>query len=159
MCAQRRLKSVCASAQDGQRLRCPHEDTLDLWLPMKCLAKTLIRLRGCTGWYESLLPHKCNLVGNAVLRLICKTHLYSFDPLKPRFYTIKLGFTGVYINFLFLLKNVVCGYSLEPPRRGDSNKYTLSIFEQKYETTRIFHLKVFIFWWYNSQYIWIGMFS
>ena len=23
-----------------------------------------------------------------------------FDPLKPHFYTVKLGFTGVYINFL-----------------------------------------------------------
>ena len=30
---------------------------------------------------------------------ITKTRLYSFDPLKP-FYTVKLGFTGVYINFL-----------------------------------------------------------
>ena len=31
--------------------------------------------------------------------LITKTRLYSFDPLKPQFYTVKLGFTGVYINF------------------------------------------------------------
>ena len=30
---------------------------------------------------------------------ITKTRLY-FDPLKPRFYTVKLGFTGVYISFL-----------------------------------------------------------
>ena len=29
-----------------------------------------------------------------------KTHLYSFDPLKPHFYIVKLGFTGVYIIFL-----------------------------------------------------------
>ena len=26
--------------------------------------------------------------------------LYSFYPLKPHFYTVKLGFTGVFINFL-----------------------------------------------------------
>ena len=26
--------------------------------------------------------------------------LYSFDPVKPHFYTVELGFTGVYINFL-----------------------------------------------------------
>ena len=26
--------------------------------------------------------------------------LYSFDPLKPRFYIVKLGFTEVYITFL-----------------------------------------------------------
>ena len=31
---------------------------------------------------------------------ITKTHLYSFDPLKRHFYTVKLGFTGVYIIFL-----------------------------------------------------------
>ena len=30
------------------------------------------------------------------------------DPVKPRFYIVKLGFTGVHI-FLFLLKNIDCG--------------------------------------------------
>ena len=25
---------------------------------------------------------------------ITKTHLYNFDPLKPHFYIVKLGFTG-----------------------------------------------------------------
>ena len=36
-------------------------------------------------------------------------------PLTPHFYIAKLGFTGVYIFFLFLLKTIDCGYSLEPP--------------------------------------------
>ena len=31
---------------------------------------------------------------------ITKTRLYNFDPLKPHFYIVKLGFTGVYIVFL-----------------------------------------------------------
>ena len=31
---------------------------------------------------------------------ITKTCLYNFDPLKPHFYVVKLGFTGVYIFFL-----------------------------------------------------------
>ena len=31
---------------------------------------------------------------------ITKTCLYNYDPLKPHFYTVKLGFTGVYIIFL-----------------------------------------------------------
>ena len=31
---------------------------------------------------------------------ITKTYLYDFDPLKPHFYIVKLGFTGVYIIFL-----------------------------------------------------------
>ena len=35
---------------------------------------------------------------------ILKTCLYNIDPLKPHFYIVKLGFTGVYIIFSFLLK-------------------------------------------------------
>ena len=58
---------------------------------------------------------------------ISKTRLYTFDPLKPHFYTVKLGFTGVYINFL-IYANIDCGYSLEPPRRGGSNEYPQSMF-------------------------------
>ena len=34
------------------------------------------------------------------LLLITKTYLYNFDPLKPHFYIVKLGFTWVYIIFL-----------------------------------------------------------
>ena len=32
--------------------------------------------------------------------VITKTYLCYFDPLKPHFYIVKLGFTGVYIIFL-----------------------------------------------------------
>ena len=31
---------------------------------------------------------------------IMKACLYNFDPRKPHFYIVKLGFTGVYIIFL-----------------------------------------------------------
>ena len=57
-----------------------------------------------------------------------KTRLYNFDRLKPLFYTVKLGYTGVHIIFLILLNNEDCGYSLEPPRRGGSNEYPKSMF-------------------------------
>ena len=60
--------------------------------------------------------------------IIMKTCIYNVDPLKPHFHTVKLGFTGVYIIFLFLLKNIDCGYSLEPPRRDGSNEYPQSMF-------------------------------
>ena len=33
-------------------------------------------------------------------KAIMKTRLYNIDPLKPHFYIVKLGFTGVYIIFL-----------------------------------------------------------
>ena len=59
---------------------------------------------------------------------ITKTRLYSFDPLKPHFYIVKLGFTWVYIIFLILLKNIDCRYSLVPPRQGGSNEYPQSMF-------------------------------
>ena len=59
---------------------------------------------------------------------ITKTCLYNFDPLKPHFYIVKLGFTGVNIIFLNSAHNIDCGYSLEPPRRGGSNEYPQSMF-------------------------------
>ena len=59
---------------------------------------------------------------------ITKTRLYNLDPLKPHFYKVKLGFTGVYTIFLISAQNIDCGYSLEPPRRGGSNEYLQSIF-------------------------------
>ena len=72
-------------------------------------------------------------------------------PLKPHFYIEKLGFTGVYIIFLFLLENIDCVYSLEPPRRGGSNEYPQSMFwaeiwiisEFLYENFHFFGGKIF----------------
>ena len=32
---------------------------------------------------------------------------------------------------MFLLKNIDCGYSLEPPRRGGSNEYPQSMFTNR----------------------------
>ena len=62
-------------------------------------------------------------------RSIKKTYLYNFDPLKPHFYIVKLGFTGVYIIFLFLPKNIDSGYSLEAVLTSTHNL----CFEQVYE--------------------------
>ena len=59
---------------------------------------------------------------------ITKTCLYNFDPIKPHFYIVKLGFTGVYIIFLISAQSIDCGYSLEPPRWGGSNEYPQSMF-------------------------------
>ena len=44
-------------------------------------------------------------------------------PSKYEFFQIK-----ILIFFLCLLKNIDCGYSLEPPRRGGSNEYPQSMF-------------------------------
>ena len=65
---------------------------------------------------------------------ITKTCLYNIDPLKPHFYIVKLGFTGVYIPHFYIVKLGFTGvyiifhisaqkhrlwYSLEPPRRAE----------------------------------------
>ena len=80
--------------------------------------------------------------------IITKTRLYNFDPHKPHFYIVKLGFTGVYIMFLISVQNIDCGYSLEPPRWGGSNEHHNLYFEQKYEKYQDFLYKNFqSLWW------------
>ena len=78
--------------------------------------------------------------------VITKTYLYNVDHLKPHFYIVKLGFTGVYLNFLISAQNIYCRYSLEPPRRGGSNEYPQSMFfsrnTKKYQN---FYPKIFNF--------------
>ena len=68
------------------------------------------------------------LIGCKMDLFITKTYLYNFDPLKPHFYIVKLGFIEVYVIFLLSAQNIECGYSLEPPHRGDSNEYSQSMF-------------------------------
>ena len=78
--------------------------------------------------------------------VITKTRLYNFDPLKPHFYTVKLGFQGVYNIFLISAQNIDCGYSLEPPRRGGSNEYPQSMFwAEIWKISEFFYLKIFSF--------------
>ena len=78
---------------------------------------------------------------------ITKTCLYNFDPLKPHSYTVKLGFTGVYIIFHISAQNVDCGYSLEPPRRGGSNEYPQSMFWAEIWKISEFLSENFQFFW------------
>ena len=51
--------------------------------------------------HEQNVPIQINLSMDKV-STITKTYmyLYNFDPLKPYFYIVKLGFAGVYIFFL-----------------------------------------------------------
>ena len=81
-------------------------------------------------WYSHIVK-SCMTFGQTqnrfMLPMICyirchfrstftKTRLCNFDPLKPHFYIVKLGFTGAHIIFLNSAHNIDCGYSLEPPR-------------------------------------------
>ena len=66
---------------------------------------------------------------------ITKTCLYNFDPTKPHFYIVKLGFTGVYIVFLISaqkhrLRVLVSTHNL--------------CFEQKYEKYQKFYFRFLV---------------
>ena len=67
-----------------------------------------------------------------------KTCLYNFDPLKPHFYIVKIGFTGVDIIFLVSAQNIDCGYSLEPLVKTVLTSTHNLCFEQKHETNQNF---------------------
>ena len=81
---------------------------------------------GCAGMCAGaiLLGGVTRFVGS-LIRKTCPCNIY---PLKSHFYIVKLGFVGVYLFFLFLLQNIDCEYSLEPPRQGGSNMYPQSMF-------------------------------
>ena len=61
-CAQWRHRSAWASSQSDQSLRCLHEETLGPQIPIERTAKTLIRLGGRPGWFESSLGAKAILL-------------------------------------------------------------------------------------------------
>ena len=48
---------------------------------------------------------QCNQIFTLLMETITKAYLYNFDPLKPRFYIVKLQFTGVYIIFISAQKH------------------------------------------------------
>ena len=62
MCTQRRLRSAWASAQSDQSLCSAINGLLRTQCFFMQIAKTLIRLSGCTGWSESLLGTKVILL-------------------------------------------------------------------------------------------------
>ena len=82
----------------------------------------------CYTVYFSTIVTMTNSPDRVNPTLITKTCPCKVYPLKPHFYIEILGYAGVYLFFLFLLQNIDCGYSLEPPQRGGSNVYPQSMF-------------------------------
>ena len=83
------------------------------------LEKTLFRrvwLAGKQrGSHKSCLPCK-------TLRKHTYSNILKISQPKPERFQIK-----ILIFVIFLLKNIECGYSLEPPHRGGSNEYLQSM--------------------------------
>ena len=110
---------------------------------------------GCNCWLhvsiiKELKIHKKNdeVIGPWYVS-ITKTYLYNFDLLKPHFYVVKLGFTGVYTTFLISAQKIDCGYSLEMPREAVLMSTHNLCFEHYMKKYQHFYLKIFRFWWLN----------
>ena len=92
--------------------------------------------------------HSRMMVRIFAVLFITKTCVYNFDPLKPHFYLVKLGFTGVYIIFLISAQKHRLWVLVRTasPRRFWRVPiiYDLS---RTMKNIRNFYLKIFIFWW------------
>ena len=109
---------------------------------------------------EAQYSHELNSASRG-FQPIMKTRLYSVDPLKPYLYWVKLGFTRVYIIFLISAQKHRLWVLVRTasPRRFERIP-TIYVVSRNMKNIRIFfYLKIFIFWWQNFQYIWIGLFS
>ena len=138
---------------------CKGKDDNEVHVSAPCFLEDEYNLRKwSTAWQQTAWSRNCvnryakstTLEGN-----ITKIYLYivSFDPLKPHFYIVKLGFNGVHIIFLISGQNIDCGYSLEPPCRGCSNEYPQSMFwTEIWKISEFFYLKIFSFWRWNFLY-------
>ena len=78
----------------------------------------------------NLVVHEKSLITSEPVCVLRCTFfsLVRFYPLKSYFYIVKLSLQVYTLFVLLLLKNLDCGYSLEPPRRCNSNEYPQSMF-------------------------------
>ena len=81
---------------------------------------------------------------------ITKTCLYYFDPLKPHFYIVKLGFTGVNIIFLISAQKHKLWVIF---RTASARRFwrvpTIYVLSRNMKNIRVFYLKIFSFWRWN----------
>ena len=73
---------------------------------------------------------------------ITKTYLYNFDPFKPHFYIVKLGFTGVYIIFVISAqKHRLWVLVRTASARRFKREPTIYILSRNMKNIRIFYLE------------------
>ena len=104
------------------------------------------------------LINPASLIWLSTKTAIKKTCSWKLNPLIPHFYIAKLGFTRVYLFFLFFNQNIYYEFLLEPPRRGASVVLTCThnaCFEQKYKKKyQNFSNEIFnVCFWKNYLYI------
>ena len=88
---------------------------------------------------------KARSSNNSVCLLVLDTCHYENTPIQiyRKFHLQKLNFFQIKNSDIFHIsaKNIDCGYSLEPPRRGGSNKYPQSMFLSKNKKNNIYPCK------------------
>ena len=99
-------------------------------------------------WVFNIQKKKKKKINVCIFKVITKTCLYNFDPLKPHFYIVNLGFTGVYIIFLISSQKHRLWVLLEPPRRGGSNEYPQYMFWAEIWKISEFFIRNFSFYWW-----------
>ena len=72
-------------------------------------------------WFESAMYSSVKII--LTLRKHAYSNILKISPPKTESFQIK-----ILIFFHISAQNIDCGYSLEPPRRGGSNKYPQSMF-------------------------------
>ena len=79
---------------------------------------------------------------------ITKTYLYNFDPLKPHFYIVKLGFTGIcIISLISAQKHRLWVLVRTASLRRFKRIPIFYVLSRNMKNIRIFYLKMFIFLW------------
>ena len=102
------------------------------------------------------------LLAKACTQVLVNHYPYNFDPLKPHFYIVKLGFTEVYIHYFpYFCSEHRLWYSLEPPRRVLQSMFFHNLcFWAEIRKISVFLSEIFQFLEVKfSIYIWIGVFS
>ena len=111
------LTSVAADVILQDRMRPSLAENLVLYCSKAVFTSALIRSISCRFLVSVLSTNLYAmwylLAEMVTIRITCPCNEH---PLTPHFYIEKVGFTRVYIFFFFLLQNIDCGYSLEPPR-------------------------------------------
>ena len=118
-------KITWASSEDSDQPLHPHMVTWVFTVGLKTL--------WILGHPKSALR---SLVRTVALRKHAYTSILNISSPKTDFFSDKI----LLIFFMFLLKNIDCGNSLEPPRLGGSNEHPQSMFLSRNKKTNVYPL-------------------
>ena len=121
---QRRFRSACGFAQSDQKFQWVHFGSPRMQTFFMLTTKTLVRLRGYTGWFESPFgsqDRKYIFARCGYFHHITKTCLFKYiENITTKNENFQIKSSDIFHIFA---QNIDCGYSLEPLHRGGSNEY------------------------------------